>query len=302
MGSSWPTKREIAETNDAMLRRQQQFRLAAEYAASAFARIPSVERVALFGSVALPLPSEVPRFREYRRAGVAVLHECKDVDIAVWVADLSSIAELRRASSQCVNDVLRETSVGVAHHQLDVSSSNPAAIATWAGSARLAPAQKPSPNASCRAAVRRHSCANTRTSFWKLTLSRQSESFHSTIRGKIPAPEPPHDQRGIPALKWPRRAGKGSQSRVFPLAGTAPGRQVCGKGPDICRASAAERILARLTGSAPDSAAFGNGRMPVGSGRNPRRLRLDKPFRTGAFLPKSGTFRANNAGGRARFH
>jgi hypothetical protein len=26
---------------------------------------------------------------------------------------------------------------------------------------------------------------------------------------------------------------------------------VCGKGPDICRASAAERILARLTGSAP---------------------------------------------------
>jgi hypothetical protein len=120
MGSSRPTQREIAETNDAMLRRQQQFRLAAEYAARAFARIPGVERVALFGSVALPLPSEVPRFREYRRAGVAVLHECKDVDIAVWVADLSSIAELRRARSQCVNDLLRETGVGVAHHQLDV--------------------------------------------------------------------------------------------------------------------------------------------------------------------------------------
>ena len=36
-----PTRRQIAETNEAMLRRQQQFRLAAEYAAGAFAGVPS---------------------------------------------------------------------------------------------------------------------------------------------------------------------------------------------------------------------------------------------------------------------
>ncbi len=115
-----PSRRQIAETNAGMLRPQQQFRLAAEYAARAFANVPGVEKVALFGSVAQPLVEAVPRFREFRRAGVAVLHECKDVDIAVWLSDLTQILELRRARGQCVHDLLRERNVGVAHHQLDV--------------------------------------------------------------------------------------------------------------------------------------------------------------------------------------
>ena len=120
MSGRKPTRRQVAETNEAMLRRQQQFRLAAEYAARAFASIPGVEKVALFGSAALPLTEEVPRFREFRRAGVAVLHECKDVDVAVWLSNLACVPALRRARSQCVNDLLRERNVGVAHHQLDV--------------------------------------------------------------------------------------------------------------------------------------------------------------------------------------
>ena len=62
----------------------------------------------------------MPRFREFCRAGVAVLHERQDVDIAVWLRDLASVPLLRRARSQCVNDLLRERHVGVAHHQLDV--------------------------------------------------------------------------------------------------------------------------------------------------------------------------------------
>jgi len=82
-----------------MLRRQQQFRLAAEYAARAFAGVPGVEKVALFGSGTLPLTDEVPRFREFRRAGVAVLHECKDVDVAVWLSDLACVPILRCAAS-----------------------------------------------------------------------------------------------------------------------------------------------------------------------------------------------------------
>lgn len=40
------TQREVAETNDGMLRRQREFRLAAEYAARAFAKVPGVVRVA----------------------------------------------------------------------------------------------------------------------------------------------------------------------------------------------------------------------------------------------------------------
>jgi hypothetical protein len=79
-----------------------------------------VDKVALFGSVALPLIEDVPRFREFRRAGVAVLHECKEVDIAVWLSDLACVPVLRRARGQCVNDLLRERNVGVAHHQMDV--------------------------------------------------------------------------------------------------------------------------------------------------------------------------------------
>ena len=120
MSASKPSCRQIAETNDAMLPRQQQFRLAAEFAARAFADVPGVEKVALFGSVAQPLNEAVPRFREFRRAGVAVLHECKDLDIAVWLSDLACVPVLRRARGQCVNDLLRERNVGVAHHQLDV--------------------------------------------------------------------------------------------------------------------------------------------------------------------------------------
>jgi len=54
--------------------------------------------------VALPLRTDVLRFREYRQAGVAALRECKDVDIAVWVAGLSSIPESRRARSKALTN------------------------------------------------------------------------------------------------------------------------------------------------------------------------------------------------------
>jgi hypothetical protein len=120
MSARKPSRRQIAETNEYLLRRQQQFRLAAEYAAQAFAAVPGVEKVALFGSVARPLGDEVPRFREFRRVDVAVLHECKDVDLAVWLSDQGCVPAVRRARGQCVNDLLRERNVGVAHHQLDV--------------------------------------------------------------------------------------------------------------------------------------------------------------------------------------
>lgn len=49
-----------------------------------------------------------------------ILHECKDVDIAVWLGDLSAIPILRHERSRCVNELLRDTNIGVAHHQLDV--------------------------------------------------------------------------------------------------------------------------------------------------------------------------------------
>jgi hypothetical protein len=63
-----PDEKEIAAENQAMIRRQADFRQAAEYVSSALAKIPSVQKVALFGSAATPLEKEVPRWRTFRRA------------------------------------------------------------------------------------------------------------------------------------------------------------------------------------------------------------------------------------------
>jgi len=115
-----PTEDEIDEENRMMLREQREFRIAAEYVSAAFAFVPEVEKVVLFGSVALPLKKEVPRFRKFRRAGIAIWHECRHVDIAVWLSDLGCLNTLRRATSRALNDLLRERDIGVAHHQVDV--------------------------------------------------------------------------------------------------------------------------------------------------------------------------------------
>jgi hypothetical protein len=120
-----PDSREIAQQDERLLRRQREFRLAADYAARAFAEFAEVQKVVLFGSVAVPLHKEVPRFREYRRAGIAVYHECKDVDLAVWLTDLGNLHALGKARSRAVNQLLAETGIGVAHHQIDVFVMEP---------------------------------------------------------------------------------------------------------------------------------------------------------------------------------
>lgn len=115
-----PSDHEIAEQNEAMLDRQRQFRFAAEYVTAAFANIPSVEKVLLIGSVALPLKKEVPRFKQFRRHKIPVWHECKDVDIAVWISNLDDLKKLQQARSQALKKLLNEKEIGVAHHQVDV--------------------------------------------------------------------------------------------------------------------------------------------------------------------------------------
>ncbi|HET6622198.1 MAG TPA: hypothetical protein VFG64_19820 [Dongiaceae bacterium] len=114
-----PTVREIAEQDAYLLRRQAEFRLAADAVAKAFAAFPEVAAVALFGSVALPLEREVPRFREYRRAGMEVWHECKDVDLAVWIERVDNLEALAKAERRAVQRLHDETGIGVAHHQVD---------------------------------------------------------------------------------------------------------------------------------------------------------------------------------------
>jgi len=121
----FPGQQEIQDGNRAMLRRQEQFRIAAKHVASRLSIIPEVQKVVLFGSVATPLEKEVPRFHKFRRAGVAISHECQDIDMAIWVSDLSRLKVIQKARSQALNNMFAEKQIGVAHHQVDIFVMEP---------------------------------------------------------------------------------------------------------------------------------------------------------------------------------
>lgn len=110
----------MAERNRHLIDRQWHFRLAADAVTEAFAAFAGVEAVALFGSVARSLWKEVPRFQPYRRERIALWHECKDVDIAVWLSRLDGLRALNRARNVAVGRLYKERQVGVANHQVDV--------------------------------------------------------------------------------------------------------------------------------------------------------------------------------------
>lgn len=121
---------EIEHENQRMLRRRDCFRRFADLFAAVAAKLDFVQRVVLFGSVAAPLQKEVPRFSRLRRERVAVWHECKDVDLALWVSDLTRLRELKRAVADTTNQwqaiAALETLPGIPHHQVDVFILEPA--------------------------------------------------------------------------------------------------------------------------------------------------------------------------------
>lgn len=66
----------IEQQNRLMLEREREFRMAADVVTDAWVRFDEVQAIAVIGSVAKPLWKEVPRFSEFRRAGIEVWHEC----------------------------------------------------------------------------------------------------------------------------------------------------------------------------------------------------------------------------------
>ncbi|MFH1539235.1 MAG: hypothetical protein ABIH66_09775 [bacterium] len=120
-----PTDEEILNQNKYFIQQQRNFQLAAECVAAALAGFSEVEKVVLFGSVATPLKKEIPRFKKFHRHGVAVYHECKDIDMAVWVSNLGQLNFLRKASARALTDLLREKDIGVASHQVDIFIMEP---------------------------------------------------------------------------------------------------------------------------------------------------------------------------------
>jgi len=115
-----PSDDDIEEQNILMLRRQRLFRWAAQSVAIAMSELPEVQKVAAFGAVAQPLRMEVPRFSDFRRYRIEVLHECEDLDLAVWTRDMARLRELKSALSRGLSFVQDTPYGGVAHHQVDV--------------------------------------------------------------------------------------------------------------------------------------------------------------------------------------
>lgn len=115
-----PGQKAIERQNQYLLRQQRNFRVAADHVAAVLGAHPAVSKVVLFGSVAVLLWKEVPRFPEYRRARIEVWHECKDVDLAVWVNDLRFLPELRKLRVKALQELLETRGLGVAVHQVEV--------------------------------------------------------------------------------------------------------------------------------------------------------------------------------------
>jgi hypothetical protein len=82
--------------------------------------LPPPEATALIGSVARPLEKEVPRYRAFARAGIAVWQECKDLDLAVWLGRLDRLDTLRKVRSRALRQLLADRNIGVADHQVEV--------------------------------------------------------------------------------------------------------------------------------------------------------------------------------------
>ncbi len=112
---------EIEEQNRRLLRQQYDFRRAADIVTNALMTFDEVEAIAVIGSVAKSLWKEVPRFHEFRRAGIEVWHECKDLDLAVWISSQHRLGALRRARDSALREGY-ESGKGpsTANHQVEI--------------------------------------------------------------------------------------------------------------------------------------------------------------------------------------
>lgn len=111
----------IAENNDHMIRRQHEFRMAADVVTRCWLQFAEVQAIAVIGSVAKPLWKEVPRFSEFRKERIEIWYECRDLDLALWIDSQHRLGELRRARDRALRDAF-ESGVGISvvNHQLDV--------------------------------------------------------------------------------------------------------------------------------------------------------------------------------------
>jgi len=114
-----PSDEDIGEQNARMLHRQCLDRWAAQAIAVSMSEAPEVQKVAALGSAAKPLATEIPRFHQFRRNRIEVFHECRDLDLAVWMTDLGQLQFLKKRLHRGLSIVQDTLYGGVAPHQVD---------------------------------------------------------------------------------------------------------------------------------------------------------------------------------------
>ncbi len=110
----------IEQQNSFLLDRYRRFRIAADAVTAALRLHPHVLAVSPIGSVARDPWKEVPRFSAYRRARIELWHECKDLDLALWLSDLSDLNGRRRKIAAALTELITSRCIGVAAHEVDV--------------------------------------------------------------------------------------------------------------------------------------------------------------------------------------
>ena len=111
--SSNGRQRRLSEHDRYTLRRHERFLRRSRLRRGGARTCAAVKRIALFGSVASPPRVESGRRRIY-------LHHPKDVDLAVWLDDVTDLDALRKVSSTALNRLWDDKEIGVAHHQVDI--------------------------------------------------------------------------------------------------------------------------------------------------------------------------------------
>lgn len=146
---------EIDSQNRYLLKLQHDYRLAADIVARAWAEFPEVQAIAVIGSVAKPLWKEVPRFREFRRSGIEVWHECGDLDMALWLDTQERLAELRKACARSLRQAFEAgAGMSVPDNRVDTFCSSREAIAISVASAATTSVPRANAIASRPVAVR----------------------------------------------------------------------------------------------------------------------------------------------------
>lgn len=116
----------IEQQNNYLLDQQRRFRVAADVVADAWMVFPEVQAVAVIGSVAKALWKEVPRFSDFRREGIEVWHECRDLDLALWIESQQRLRAVQRAAGRVLHKAFESgADTSVVLHQLDIFMFDP---------------------------------------------------------------------------------------------------------------------------------------------------------------------------------